>query len=171
MYNREMKVGKRDCLITVGLSEQAPNYSQILGPRDSSEIQPVTDGSVYLTVQVKDNGPGITAAEIASLFTKFNSLGRRNAGTGLGLYLCRKLCHLQGGEITVASTAGEGTSFDFYVAVERSQAVLASTALERSDRLSGNGLRPSEAKNPMTCHVLVVEVSVTIVLLSVTRHL
>jgi len=64
---------------------------------------------------VSDTGVGIRAEYLDKLFEPFtqgdNSSTRNYSGTGLGLSICRHLCLFLGGEITVNSTAGEGTVF------------------------------------------------------------
>ena len=62
---------------------------------------------------VRDNGPGIAAAEQARIFDLFYRAdpARERGGTGLGLPLARSIVRLHGGEITVESTAGQGTCF------------------------------------------------------------
>ena len=67
----------------------------------------------FVHVTVRDNGLGMTAAQKAQLFQPFNRLGREHSGvqgTGIGLVLVRQLVGLMGGELTLESTAGEGTS-------------------------------------------------------------
>lgn len=66
-------------------------------------------------VHVTDNGPGIPADQIGRLFEKFQQLdgarsGKR-AGTGLGLAITQRIVNHHGGQIHVASGAGEGTTF------------------------------------------------------------
>lgn len=64
---------------------------------------------------VRDTGPGIPAEDIPHLFQKFyrvdNSATRTIGGTGLGLYLCRKIVELYQGRIWVESKLGGGSSF------------------------------------------------------------
>lgn len=66
-------------------------------------------------LSVKDTGIGISETELARLFQPFqqidSSLTRKNSGTGLGLYLCRKLMSLLGGYISVNSELGKGSVF------------------------------------------------------------
>ena len=66
-------------------------------------------------LQVEDTGIGISADDLPQLFQPFRqvdgSLARRHEGTGLGLYLSRRLAELMGGRITVASTPGAGSCF------------------------------------------------------------
>ncbi len=64
---------------------------------------------------VKDTGPGIPAADVPHLFQKFyrvdNSATRTIGGTGLGLFICRKIIELYNGRIWVESDLGKGSSF------------------------------------------------------------
>ena len=66
-------------------------------------------------VHVADAGIGIAAEDTPRLFTRFGRVARgddsRIPGTGLGLYLSRELARLHGGEIEVASTPGQGSTF------------------------------------------------------------
>src|SRR5208282_6000115 len=64
---------------------------------------------------VRDQGTGMTEAEIATLFTKFTRLESARAGnirgTGLGLAVCRLLAGKMGGRVGVESKPGEGSTF------------------------------------------------------------
>jgi PAS domain S-box-containing protein len=64
---------------------------------------------------VRDTGNGIPADDIPHLFQKFyrvdNSATRTIGGTGLGLFICRKIIELYGGRIWVESKLGEGSTF------------------------------------------------------------
>lgn len=64
---------------------------------------------------VRDTGPGIPTEDIPHLFEKFyrvdNSATRTIGGTGLGLFICRKIVELYQGRIWVESTVGKGSSF------------------------------------------------------------
>lgn len=71
------------------------------------------------TFQVKDSGRGIAPDDMPKLFQRFwqaaNSSGRYYASTGLGLYLCRKIVELHGGQIWCESKLGEGSTFSFTI--------------------------------------------------------
>ena len=71
----------------------------------------------YLVVSVADSGIGIPAARIRDLFDRYHRLPSRATwgehGTGLGLYICRQLVALHGGELSVESDLGRGTTFRF----------------------------------------------------------
>jgi signal transduction histidine kinase/CheY-like chemotaxis protein len=72
-----------------------------------------------LNFTISDTGQGIKKEDLSQLFIEFQQLDthRNHAieGTGLGLAISRRLLELMGGEITVGSVYGEGTTFSFYV--------------------------------------------------------
>jgi len=72
-------------------------------------------------VAVTDQGIGISRDNIARLFTRFGRIltpeTEHLKGTGLGLFLARQLARLQGGDITVASVKGEGSTFTLVLPV------------------------------------------------------
>lgn len=63
-------------------------------------------------VTVADNGPGLTPEQRAVVFEKFERLGRTgDGGSGLGLYISRRIARAMGGDLTVESVRGEGARF------------------------------------------------------------
>lgn len=68
-----------------------------------------------LIVSVSATGPGIPEENFEKIFDPFwqveNSAACRVGGTGLGLSVARKLARLLGGDVTVSSQLGEGTTF------------------------------------------------------------
>jgi signal transduction histidine kinase len=70
-------------------------------------------------VAVEDRGPGIAEEDHELIFTRFGRAQHRSdhkiPGLGLGLYLSRRIVEAHGGELTVASTLGEGATFAFSV--------------------------------------------------------
>jgi signal transduction histidine kinase len=68
----------------------------------------------WVEVAVSDEGVGIPAEKIPTLFERFRQIGRQEMeqqGMGLGLVIARRLIDLHHGEITVESTAGRGSTF------------------------------------------------------------
>jgi signal transduction histidine kinase len=72
-------------------------------------------------VTVTDKGLGIAHEDLATLFTRFGRVitpqTEHLKGTGLGLFLARQLARLQGGDITVASVEGKGSTFTLQLPV------------------------------------------------------
>jgi len=70
---------------------------------------------------VKDQGVGIAREDLPILFTRFGRVSTPDTdhlpGTGLGLYLGRQLARLHGGEITVDSDPGRGSTFTLHLPV------------------------------------------------------
>jgi signal transduction histidine kinase len=66
-------------------------------------------------IRVADSGIGMSAAQMEGLFQPYqqvaSSPSRRHEGTGLGLSISRQLCRLMGGDLTVESQAGQGSTF------------------------------------------------------------
>jgi len=79
----------------------------------------LADGSTRVTILVADTGIGIAAQEAARIFLPFEQLeaGRRAGGTGLGLAISLAHARLMGGDLSVESVPGVGSTFTFsYVA-------------------------------------------------------
>ncbi len=73
-------------------------------------IRAAVDGA-WVLVSVSDTGTGIAAAHLRRIFEPFFTTKPRGAGTGLGLAICREIVTGRGGEISVSSTPGCGTTF------------------------------------------------------------
>ncbi|HZL08210.1 MAG TPA: ATP-binding protein [Candidatus Dormibacteraeota bacterium] len=89
---------------------------------------------------VRDTGPGIPPDDVPHLFQKFyrvdSSATRTIGGTGLGLFICRKIIELYNGRIWVESELGKGSSF--YINLPRLSTEQASQ-LQANDRGSSSG--------------------------------
>ncbi len=91
------------------------------GSDSSSPPSPLSPHSLsstpYITFQVKDQGRGIPADKLETVFERFQQVdasdSRHHDGTGLGLAICRSIVQQHGGRIWVESTLGEGSTFYF----------------------------------------------------------
>jgi PAS domain S-box-containing protein len=83
---------------------------------DTGKVTLALTGNIdVVQLYIKDTGPGIPAEDVPHLFQKFyrvdNSATRSIGGTGLGLFICRKIIELYKGRIWVESTVGQGSTF------------------------------------------------------------
>ena len=73
------------------------------------------NGRDWITLAVTDTGIGMTAEQIGKLFQEFaqasSSTASKYGGTGLGLVISRRFCQMMGGDITVESEVGRGSTF------------------------------------------------------------
>lgn len=103
------------CANAIKFTEQGEvSVSVVTGP---------PDGGAGATVQchVRDTGIGIAASDMSRLFAPFTQIDdgmtRRHKGTGLGLYISRRLTELLGGRLDVQSRPGEGSTFTLVLPV------------------------------------------------------
>jgi signal transduction histidine kinase/DNA-binding response OmpR family regulator len=153
--------------------------------------QPALKGrtnGVFLTFEVKDTGQGLTDDEKRNLFNKFVQASSRThvkyGGSGLGLFISRRLTELQNGAIGVSSMPGVGSTFAFFIeayvptdasrkeaesaaAAIRDTTVTVTTALPGKhgraglgaggDRIHRSGLFAPLSGNPRLDGILIVE--------------
>jgi len=94
--------------VLLNLVGNAINYSPT-GSKVLITVEKVGDRS---RVTVADNGTGLSKAQQAVVFGKFERLSRSgDGGSGLGLYISHRLARAMGGELTVESTPNEGARF------------------------------------------------------------
>jgi signal transduction histidine kinase len=132
--------GERVKTIVTNLVSNAIKYSPEGGPVD---VDVVNRGGIA-RVSVKDHGVGIAKDDLPILFTRFGRVSTPETdhlpGTGLGLYLGRQLARLHGGEITVDSDRGRGSTFTLHLPV--TEAPKAGVGARPAARSASRALRP-----------------------------
>ncbi len=107
----------------------------------------ITGDDKQISISVKDSGIGIPAEDIPHLFQKFyrvdNSDTREIGGTGLGLYLSRRLAETMSGNLRVESKYKEGSTF--YLEIPRVSSAEATQRLENINAESSDQADPSPA--------------------------
>jgi len=92
------------------LLENALKYA----PNKNILVRAATDGENQIVVDVVDEGPGMSADEIARIFRPFEQASQGNTraseGAGLGLAITNRLVNLLGGQIEAISCVGKGTT-------------------------------------------------------------
>ncbi len=94
-------------------------------------LEAIEDNQLKLVAKVDDTGSGIPESVAETLFEPFQSTDKTQ-GTGLGLYISQKLAQMMGGEITVESKQGIGSSFTVTLIIERTSKKEIGKALNRS---------------------------------------
>ena len=106
LISNSLKFTPKKGLISVG--------AQIVRNNDAAEA---------IVITVTDSGTGITAADLEKIFAKYKQSGtkslRGGSGTGLGLYIVKQIVEAHGGEVSVASVEGVGTSMVLRLPVKR----------------------------------------------------
>ena len=111
-------------------------------------------GGHAVLIEVADTGPGLTADQMARLFTPFDQtidgVSALHGGTGLGLAISRQLAELMDGRLTVRSQPGAGAQFTLALRLQPGEMVeTAPTVLDQESRdavaraLSGRPTAPS----------------------------
>jgi signal transduction histidine kinase len=99
---------RRVLQVLINLVTNAIRYS----PEGSQVWIRIEDGDGRARVIVADQGPGLSDEDQARVFEKFERLGRSgDGGSGLGLYISRRLARAMRGDLTVESAPGQGARF------------------------------------------------------------
>ncbi|AIL61825.1 transporter substrate-binding domain-containing protein [Pseudomonas alkylphenolica] len=118
-----------DSSINCDVLVDALRFKQILSNLLSNAIKFTEEGSIKISISgllidasllnvnlsVEDTGVGISPGDQQRLFRPFVQAQRnvqQTEGTGLGLVICRSLCEMMGGRVTLTSTLGHGTRID-----------------------------------------------------------
>ena len=114
-----------------------------------SAVRERREGGDWIQLAVRDTGIGIPADKLDHVFEEFSqaddSTTRDFGGTGLGLPISRRFCQMMGGDITVASTPGEGSTFT----IELPAAVDALEAAKTMAEIDDQGHRIPDGIHPV----------------------
>ncbi|HTI92147.1 MAG TPA: ATP-binding protein [Puia sp.] len=108
--------------VLINLVGNALKFTEQGQIRVKVSLQECGPRQVELAFAVSDTGIGIAEDSLPHIFDHFSQAGldisRRYGGTGLGLAICHQLLKLQGGDISVSSLVGKGTTFNFHLPYE-----------------------------------------------------
>ena len=91
---------------------------------------------------IRDSGPGIPPEDLERIFEPFVRGSQKQAGgSGVGLTIARMLTDLMGGEMTVSSIPGEGSSFRIRLFLPQVHSAQAARDLPRTNRIGYVGIR------------------------------
>ncbi|YAL82874.1 sensor histidine kinase [Dermacoccaceae bacterium W4C1] len=108
--------GDRELIVTAvrNLVTNAVNYSEA-DTRVSATVRRVNDPDALVEIAVADQGLGISAEDQERIFERFYRVdaarSRATGGTGLGLAIVKHICTNHGGDVTVWSEPGHGSTF------------------------------------------------------------
>lgn len=110
--------------ILVNLLDNAIKFTQKGEIHLLADLASAGTGQIEVSFQIKDTGIGISTEEIDKIFESFtqadSSTTRKYGGSGLGTTISKQLVELMGGDISVESEEGKGTTFRFSVSFKES---------------------------------------------------
>jgi signal transduction histidine kinase len=116
----QSQIGQALHNVVMNAREAMPDGGHIVAAVDNvqltRQISTLPAGN-YVRISITDHGGGIPEAEIDKIFTPYfstKSIGDQKA-TGLGLSICHSIFKKHGGEVTVSSQTGDGTTLDLYL--------------------------------------------------------
>ncbi|WP_292060446.1 ATP-binding protein [Brevundimonas sp. UBA5936] len=135
----------RVCQVVQNLLSNAVKFTDQGTVRFVTRGRRVSERRVAFEFAVIDSGAGISEDDMEQLFQPFTQVDasstRRFGGTGLGLTISRRLANIMGGEISVTSRLGEGSTFTFAVEGEVVAWRAAETAtVVAGDVMAGDGM-------------------------------
>ena len=105
----------RVCQVVQNLLSNAVKFTDQGEIRYTIRGRRISERRVGFEFSVTDSGSGISREDLDRLFQPFtqvdNSSTRKFGGTGLGLTIARRMAHIMGGDITVTSSLGQGSTF------------------------------------------------------------
>lgn len=113
--------GQRLRQVVINLANNAVKFTEAGHVQVTAELEPGAGDAARLRISVADSGPGIAPEHHVRVFERFTqmdgSTSRAEGGTGLGLAICRAIAREMGGEVSLDSAPGEGSTFALDVPV------------------------------------------------------
>lgn len=167
---------KRNVNVRLGASKGPPTdlsvkYAALENPSTKAQTEPDTDDVIYLWFSVTDSGCGMTEEEQTRMFNRFSQASPKTyntyGGSGLGLFISKRLVELQGGQIGLASQVDVGSKFAFYVPARQTTKAMDAPKPDLPLRTKAEALTQdftvaspaNKDQNPSDYSILVVEVS------------
>jgi signal transduction histidine kinase len=91
-------------------------------PQDGTVTLAGQRTATHAQLQVRDTGSGISAARLTQIFEPLHTT--KPGGTGLGLYIVQQIVAAHGGQVTVASVEGQGTTFTLMLPLQMGEITL-----------------------------------------------
>ncbi len=146
--------------ILINLVANAVKFTEKGGVSIHVRCEEQSSSNPILRFEVIDTGIGISPEQCAVVFEPFmqadSSTTRRFGGTGLGLAICQRLALMLGGDCTVESTPGEGSSFRFSVSTGSLDGVRMFENLAEAG-VAEVGAKSVHCPSALSCSVLLAE--------------
>lgn len=138
--------------VLLNLTENAIKFTKVGGIHISIHTVNENNSTITLLFKIKDSGIGISKENQEKIFVSFNQAvndtKRKYSGSGLGLTISKQLVELQGGQISVASEEGKGSTFSFSLSFEK---------VKQGSEAESNDIQSIEERDNSAIKVLVVE--------------
>ncbi len=82
---------------------------------EPKNLSPKLQATAYVAIEIEDTGAGIAIDEQATMFERFRQGSHKRSGSGLGLYLSRRIVEAHQGTIQLSSEPGKGSTFTVYL--------------------------------------------------------
>lgn len=155
----DLRASSQNRILNVSFPEDLPtvaadtaSVSEVIGNLIDNAIKYSNDGgevfvtasasSDFVTISVEDHGIGMPDQVVGNLFHKFYRSHRSRetvAGTGIGLYICKAIIESHGGQISVKSTEGIGSTFTFSLPIYSTVAEKLKANSNRNEDLISQG--------------------------------
>ncbi len=147
--------------ILINLTGNAIKFTEVGRVRLVARLLDAECDEPKMQFEVVDSGIGVTEEQIAKLFKPFQqadtSTTRKFGGTGLGLAICKRLAGKLGGDISVKSTVGKGSTFTVTIGTGPLDGVKLLDCPSEAQLPAHSDRKPAAPKIKLDCRVLLAE--------------